>query len=425
MRTHCCAVFIAGVAFSMIFTLGTDSLAAQTRVSGYLQPEWQHYDLRVDPGDRGLYQNTSKNLFTIRRGRIKATHTTEENFRGVVQINATERGVALLDAYLDIPALDSNLLDIRIGRFSKPNFSVLLSSSKREATERAQVIRSLYTGERDIGVMLTTSPEIGGITPTLQFALFNGALGAREFDSFKDVTARLHVPIIDGETSDFAIGGTWYVGGLRLVDDSVVRFVDGNRVVESADANESWPGWGNRNHIGLELQAGIDLLDAGRTVLRGEFLIGQMPSADERSAFAFTEGTIEIDTTIVIDSAGTSVLRDSIILRPGIDTSTVNVSTLALRDQMGYYIELAQPILTNLTAAIRYDYYDRNTGLSGVNATASSDRASSVIGFGLLASFGPVRLTGWYEMPAFDAEEAGKSDVADNKATIRFQYKYK
>lgn len=398
---------------------------AQTSVSGYIQTEWRHFDQRDNDSGFAFYEDEAKNFFTIRRGRIKASHKTDEGYSAAIQINANESSVDLLDAYLVIPALDSNLLDVKIGRFSKPNFSVLLSSSKREATERSQVIRSFYRGEREIGVMLTSMPELGSITPTIQFALFNSQLGRAEADPYKDLTLRLSVPIVEQENADLTIGGSWYAGGMPLDDDSVIRFVDGTQIIEFADANESWPGWGNRNHIGLELQTGVDILDAGRTVLRGEFLVGRMPSAATRIEQTFNEFIDTKDTTFLVMQGDSTVARDSVISFTAIDTVNTPVNTLALREQMGYYIELVQPITKNLTAAARYDFYDRNTGLIGTEVAGSGDRASSIIGFGLLGTFGPVRITGWYEMPSFAADEAGSSDVSDNKATIRFQYKYK
>ena len=392
--------------------------SAQTDISGYIQAEWQHFDLSEDPNDRGIYSDERRNFFQIRRGRVKFTHSSEEGIQGVLQLDATERGVAVKDAYLSVPLVDSNLLDVTVGLFNKPNYEVERSSRKRESPERSQVVRAFYPGERDLGFMFTSSPFRGDFAPTLQLALLNGTGSKPENDAFKDITLRVHLPIPTGEDSDVdaAIGALYYIGGLRLEDDTVVTWSDGERVPEHRDISGSWPGYGNRSHVGVEFQLGAELLPMGRTELRGEYLFGTMPSEATRD---------------VLQIVPHSDPTDSLQL---FDTSFVPVPTVAIRRQSGYYITLVQGLGDNLSVAAKYDLFDRNTGLSGESASDSDDRASTIIGFGLLADFGPVRLTGWYEIPSFadgesrytDSEGVVHSeDLKDNRTTIRFQYTMK
>ena len=126
-------------AFGLIVGLLPAPASAQIDISGYIQAEWQHFDLAEDQNDRGIYSDERKNLFLIRRGRLKASHTSDEGIQGVIQIDATERGMAIKDAYLTVPLLDSSLLDVTVGLFNKPNYEVELSSRKRESPERSQV----------------------------------------------------------------------------------------------------------------------------------------------------------------------------------------------------------------------------------------------------------------------------------------------
>lgn len=398
------------IAAGILFVIGSSHVTAQTEISGYLQAEWQQFDLADDPNDRGVYENPRKNFFTIRRGRIKAAHTQDEKYTGVVQIDATETGVSIKDAYLNAELLKEDRLDVTVGLFNRPNYEVELSSRKRESTERSQVVRAFYPGERDLGFMFTTAPKLADrIKPKLQVGLFNGNGIAVETDPYKEITARLTLPLPFNPEGKIAasIGGLIWIGGIAQPEDSVLRFENGAEVVAFEQRSDSWPGWGNRSHAGVEAQLAAKLFSFGATELRGEYLTGTRPEEASRTIF------VEV-------SEG-----DSIILEPR------DIRTLRLRDQTGFYIMLVQTFGKHLKVAGKYDVFDRNTNLSGTEVSSSKDRSSSIIGFGLIGDFGPIRLTGWYEIPSYAADEARftdgggtihSGDLKDNKATVRFQY---
>lgn len=385
---------------SAAFLLGSATLRAQISLSGYLQAEWQHYDQSSDPQERAFYSNSRKNLFLIRRGRIKFSHE-DGPYSGALQLDMTERGVDIKDAYLGIEALDDDLLDVKIGLFNKPNYEVELSSRKREPTERSQIIRTLYPGERGLGVMLTSAPELAeNFQPQIQLGVFNG--NNLETSALKDIIARVSLPLPFGKDSDIkaSIGGTFAIGGMIQPDDTVVTYENGD-IMLTYDAVGSFSGWGNKTHAGVEAQVDAKLFSFGATKLRAEFLTGTLPTAAVRAPN----------------------VADSI--------DPVPIPTLNLRDISGYYVYLVQGLGKGYEAAFRYDAIDRNTGLAGTEVTNILDRASSVIGFGLLGTYGPVRITAWYEIPTFATDEArwvdGNGDIAstdlkDNKTTIRFQY---
>ena len=397
--------------------LAPETSTAQVWISGYMQAEWLHFDLGNDENDRGFYSDERKNLFQIRRGRIKATHNAAEGFKAVSQIDFTEKGVSIKDAYVDVPILDSGQLNLKVGYFNKPNYEVELSSSRRESTERSQVVKNFYKGERGLGFMFTLRPiASGSFQPELQLGLFNGSGNKAEVSPYKDMTARLHLPIPTGDDSDIdlSVGALAYVGGLEQTDDTLVVFENGAQVLESREPSADWPGYGNRSHLGFELQLGLDLLSFGKTELRGEYLMGQTPSRTTR------------DREDMI-----TVVEDSVQI---FDTVTTSIPTLRLRNQSGFYVMFVQGLGDHLQLAAKYDVLDRNTDLAGDEVGGSSDRASSVLGLGLVATFGPIRMTGWYEMPSFAENEARFTDdlgithvddLKDNKATIRFQYKWK
>ena len=391
------------------FLLSSPSLQSQTSISGYIQAEWLHFDQSTNPNGRAFYSDGEKNLFQIRRGRVKFTHQ-EGRFTGVIQPDFTERGVSIKDAYFTVGILDKDLLDVTLGIFARPNYEVELSSSKRESPERSQVIRAFYPGERDLGFMFTSSPALtDNFKPQLQVGLFNG--NQRETDPLKDLATRLVLPLPLGPDSKVSanVGGSFYYGGIPQPEDSVIKFEDGMQVVAFGNGEGSAQGWGNRRHVGVETQIAADILPIGKTELRGEFLTGVRPTPGTRTVL-------------------TDISSDSIIIEP------VETPTLILRNQAGYYVQLSQELSEKFMVAAKYDVFDRNTDLSGDQVLSADDRKSTVIGFGAIGTFGPVRITAWYEIPSFAADEAryinsagetSSDDLKDNKTTLRFQYKFK
>ena len=379
--------------------LPQQSIHAQTSVTGYIHAEWLHFDQSSNPNGRALFSDAEKSFFQIRRGRIKFSHKRDQ-FKGVVSGDFNEKGVVVKDAYVGIQALDNDLLNVTVGLFNRPNYEVELSSSKRESPERSQVVRAFYPKERDLGFKLESSPKIGSdIQPKIQLALLNGT--SRETDPLKDIASRVTLPLPLGKESKVSatIGGSFYYGGIPQPEDSVVKFEDGNQVVAYGNGSGSTQGWGNRMNYGVEAQLAASLFSFGKTSLRGEMLSGVRPSESSR-----------------IDGSGTEI------------------PTLALRNQMGYYLLFVQELSKKFALGAKYDLFDRNTDLSGDQVLSAADRQSTVLGFGALGTFGPVRITAWYEIPSFATDEARyvdgsgttqSDDLKDNKTTIRFQYKLK
>ena len=398
----------AGILAGLLF-VQTLPLVGQTTISGYVQAEWLHFDQSGNPDERAFYWDAEKNFFQIRRGRLKATHQ-DGPFKGVVQADFTERGVAVKDAYLQVDLLKENRLDVTVGLFNRPNYEVELSSSKRLSPERSQVVRAFYPGERDLGFMFQSAPNIAeNFTPTFQLGLFNGT--ERETDPLKDITARvlLPLPLAEDAKVSATVGGLFYYGGIPQPEDSVLRFENGERIVAFGNGTGSTQGWGNRRHAGLEVQVDAAIFSFGGTHLAGEFLSGIRPVSATRE---IVEEVQNEDTVLIV---------------------TREQNTLAIRNQTGYYVQLAQDIGKKFTVAAKYDVFDRNTDLSGTEVLSTADRSASVIGFGAIGTFGPVRITAWYEIPRFAADEASytdgsgataSDDLKDNKTTVRFQYKF-
>ena len=77
-------------------------LLKKLKISGYIQAQWQLADTagQLSPFSGGAFPKNSDNRFMIRRGRIKFAYEGKLS-QYVLQIDATEKGVVLKDAYIN------------------------------------------------------------------------------------------------------------------------------------------------------------------------------------------------------------------------------------------------------------------------------------------------------------------------------------
>lgn len=153
------------------------------KFSGYIQAQY------VD--DSTVAGEVANRQFTIRRGRLKTVYTAAETARFTFQIDASSAGVELRDAYIELmEPWTAWRHTLTAGQFKWPfGFEVLQSSSDREMPERSRVVRALFPGERDRGVMLSG----GSNRFRYHLAVVNGSGISRRFDpdNNKDVVGRL------------------------------------------------------------------------------------------------------------------------------------------------------------------------------------------------------------------------------------------
>lgn len=390
------------------------------KISGYLQSEWQHFDQSTSVGGRALYSDSRKNVFAVRRGRIKFQHKLGDVMSYTIQPDITESGVSIKDAFLSLNFFGNDALRLDAGAFNRPNYEVELSSSARESTERSQVVRAFYPNERDLGVQLTSRFELAeGFNPRVQLGIFNGPGTSREVDAIKDIIGRLTFPVPVGDDSPVKVdlGASFYYGGIPQTGSRVIQFADGR--ADTVDNPGS--GFGNNQNLGVESQIHLDVLPFGKTVIKGEFLTGRR-STSGSSATGATVGTVK-----------TSDGRDSIRVVAG-----SAATPLVTRNQMGYYLYLVQNIGDDVQLVAKYDAFDRNTDLEATEVTAVGDATASVLGLGVNYFWQRFRFTLYYEMPSFAADEAiqidpstrkpiesfRSVDAKDNKTTLRFQYRF-
>lgn len=162
------------------------------RVTGYLQAQY----LNDERSTNELTSPTAtRNLdqFSVRRARVKFTYQFSPTSRFVLQPDVTSSGVVLKDGYVEFTEPWTTWKHtLTAGQFNWPfGFEIMYSSSSREVPERSRVVRTLFPGERDRGVMLS---GLGlGERLSYRVALVNGTGTAQSFDfnKRKDLIGRL------------------------------------------------------------------------------------------------------------------------------------------------------------------------------------------------------------------------------------------
>lgn len=371
------------------------------KVSGYLQGQfqWGEENASLKVGSTNEDRENSFNRIGIRRGRIKFSY--EEGIAGgVFQLDITEKGVGIKDAYLSIkePWLRTN--SFKVGVFNRPfGNEISYSSSRRESPERSTVFQTLFPEERDLGAMLTL--QTGKTSPLhflkLEAGLFAGNGIKQETDNRKDFIGHLSA---NKSWDKFQISGgvSYYNGSVYQGSEIVYRMNENSFVLSNNPDNKGK--FAKREYIGFDAQLGIKSI-LGMTQLRGEYLFGEQPGGVSGSK-----------------SPNASSL-------PSSDTFIRNFS--------GGYLILVQDLgRLPLSAVVKYDWYDPNTKVStndiGLNNTNKGDISVNTLGFGMLWHINKsLRLQAYYEINSNEKTENlidYKENRKDNVFTLRIQYKF-
>lgn len=178
------------------------------RFSGYIQAQYVN-DERSRDELGGSTGTRNFDQFSVRRARVKFTYQHSPTARFVLQPDITSSGVTLKDGYVELTEPWTQWKNtVTAGQFNWPfGFEIMYSSSSREMPERSRVIRTLFPGERDRGVMLSGL----GLAERLRYqvAIVNGTGTARSDDlnSQKDIVGRVGYSF-----GAFDIGGSLYRG---------------------------------------------------------------------------------------------------------------------------------------------------------------------------------------------------------------------
>ena len=397
-------------------------LLNRLKVTGYIQAQWQKADTAgsVTPFSGGAFPTTSDNRFMIRRGRIKFTYDNELS-QYVLQVDVTEKGLALKDAYVAVKDPWLQVATLTAGVFNRPfGYEITYSSSNRETPERARVFQSLFPQERDLGAMITLSPKKGTKYDWIKLdaGFFTGNGINPGFDSKKDFIGHLYFAKANKkETVKYGAGVSLYSGSVfqgskfvyfpgKVTDVSVAGLVD------STSSNKY--GFAKRQYLGFDGQLSFQS-PVGFTQFRAEYLTGTQPGQSASN---------------VSLSTGTAPTADTYV-----------------RNFNGGYIYFIQGIgQTKNQLVVKYDWYDPNTKVTGTDimsksaagkttALGTADIKFTTLGLGWNYRFNSqVKFMAYYEIVKNETtalSAVGKNgttnttkDLKDNVFTLRVQYKF-
>jgi hypothetical protein len=180
--------------FTEAFTEMRNSLENlnRMRLSGYIQGQYVN-DERSRNELSGAAATRNLDQFSVRRARIKFTYQFSPTSRFVLQPDIASGGVTLKDGYVELTEPWTTWKHtLTAGQFNWPfGFEIMYSSSAREVPERSRIVRTLFPGERDRGVMLSGL----GLNDRLSYrvAVVNGTGTSQTFDfnKRKDIVGRL------------------------------------------------------------------------------------------------------------------------------------------------------------------------------------------------------------------------------------------
>jgi hypothetical protein len=322
---------LAGLAERLAITESDLSKLNKIKVSGYIQAQFQNFENPAVQPD---------NYFSLRRVRVKFTYEAADGVKFVLCPDFTPGNFILKDAYAILNDQWTHAFSFWMGKFNRPNYEVEYSSSQREVAERSSVIRALYPGERAIGAKLEFNPI--NVPIHIQLALLNGADGLsinnasgtnlnssenKDFDNFKDIMIRAYYNLSLGNLGGLDFGAHGYFGSLK--SNALKTLSSDYTTIKDIKIGDAV----KRNWIGAEAQLFVDWL--GGTSIKAEYIAGKNASVGYAPVAAS-------------------------------GTTTATPGTANFQNKFsGYYIYLIKNLGKRNQFAMRYDYYDPNTNISG------------------------------------------------------------
>lgn len=392
------------------------------KVSGWVQAQFQVAETRGVAGfDGGNFAAGQYNRFMIRRGRVKFTYTQKLS-QYVLQINATERGVNLVEIFGKVTDPWTKSLSLTAGVINRPfGFEIQQSSADRETPERSRFTQLLLPNERDLGAMMTFQPIKGSKLFGLKIdgGVFTGnglavpgttSLGVASLidtDNYKDFIGHIHYK--KGFKEDkftLGIGASTYQGGIAIQSESVYKKIEvgtnGMKAWVAESSTGTFTGTKSpRVYYAGELQFSVKS-KIGTTTIRGEYITGtQSGSLDKTNS-------------------------------PNV--TTVNAANTVQRQFNGANAYFVQRIgKTKHEFVVKYEWYDPNTKLSasdfGVGTTfKSAELKYQMLGLGYVHYWDEnLKFMVYYN---FVENEKGEGisgftkDIKDNVLTFRMQYRF-
>lgn len=391
----------------------------QVRLGVYIQNQFQ---LASDEGIKsfagGNFSEHSNNRFMVRRARLKVDYLRLNNEKlpsvaFLFQIDATERGANVRDLWGRVYENRFNLFSITTGILARPfGNEVNVSSGDRESPERGRMSQILMKTERDLGMMLRFEAQksktaLRGLR--IDMGLFNGPglSTLADFDNHKDWIGRLYYkdwkPAKWKGSISGGISGYW--GGIENASKFLYTTNHfGSVPVMTLDSSIQNIGTlAERRYMGADVQIKVPNR-WGYTEVRGEVIRGRQ--------------------------TGTPLSSESPFEYPVMNGQP---SALSTRSFDGAYFYLLQNVINkNSQIILKYDWYDPNTQVKGLeisklNGFTSADIKYATLGCGILHYLNPnTKITVYYDrvwneetsIPGFI------KDLDDNVFTFRVQFKF-
>lgn len=401
----------------------------KVKISGYIQAQFQVADSSgISSYAGGNFPANVDKRFSVRRGRLKATYDGKLS-QYVLQVDVTQSGVGIKDAYVKITEPWTESLTLKAGVQDRPfGYEIGYSSSQRESPERGRMSQILFPGERDLGAMITFQRPKGKSFDYLKIegGMFNGTgATANDFDFQKDFIGRIRIDrTTKNEKIMYGLGASYYKGGWRNGTSSVWEMEKDSAGLMAFQRTKDTVNYGainRRSYTGIDAQVSVDWI-AGLTTIRGEYIWGTQPAPS---------GSAQSSTT---------------------SPSAQPTADAYFRNFNGAYFYFIQNIVrSKFDLIVKYDWYDPNTEVAGndiaknvlafsgktYKATNAADLKLTTLGLGLIFKVDAnVKFVAYYDMVTNETTHAMNSagtafnlspyhrDLKDNVLTLRMQYKF-
>lgn len=401
--------------------------ANKLKITGWVQAQFQVAESRGQSSyDGGNFSPGQFDRFMIRRGRIKFTYTQNLS-QYVLQLNATERGVNLVEIFAKVTDPWTKSISLTGGVMNRPfGFEIQQSSADRETPERSRYVQMLLPNERDLGAMLSYQPakesKLYGLKVDAGIYSGNGiyvpgtgstgstgsttAAGLIDSDNFKDIMARAHYKkSFKDEKYSIGLGLSHYYGAIAYQNENVYNHIEIDNSGKKIWVAENSGGYTGKRapriYYSGELQFSIKS-KIGTTILRGEYMTGKQSGSlsDTRSPNIITYNSAE---TVIRQFNGGNI----------------------------YFVQRVGKSKHEVVA--KYEWYDPNTKISGSDFIAGTSFKSAeikyqMLGVGYVNYWDEnVKFMIYYNLVKNEKAEgiAGfEKDKLDNVLTIRIQYRF-
>lgn len=408
---------ISGAAFAQTSKL--DSLAKEVsllkkqtsalsnlKVSGYIQAQYQYADtLGAKTFNGGNFANEVDNRISVRRARIKFGYDMSFG-SAVLLLDATEKGISVRNAYLNLVAPFTKSLSLTGGIFERPfGYAIEYSSSSMEVVERPMMFQTLFPGEQEVGAMVTYKADeqsaLRGLT--VKGSFFNGNGIYADVDKFKDFIGKISYSGLSNDRIYINLGASLYSGNVYNPTTTVYKMNNVNGIKAFVGSTDKVGAGLKRQYVGFDAQLSVKT-PIGKTQLVSEYIYGKQPGTSKSSKSP--------------------------------DYAALPTGASFLREFAGNYITLIQQI-HKFSVYGRYDWYDPNTKVKGneVGQSATDQTATNAADLKLTTTslgtfYEPnknLRFTAQYDFNRYEKTDNGKFSVAgldNNLFTLRIQYKF-